>query len=256
MKFNHESGLTLKIKNADIYFEETGDLNKDVLLFLHGGLGNIEDFNEMLTLLKVKYRIIGIDTRGHGKSTLGAKNMTYEMVQKDVEAVLESLGINKLSIIGFSDGGIVAYRLACFSQLEIVKLVTIGASWHTNMLSGIKNVLSGVTAEMWTARFPESVKLYYKINPQPDFELLVQSTVDMWLDEAESGHPDNNVKKITCQLLVIRGDKDHLVNLNAAFGIAEYVENVHLANIPFAGHAVFTEQNEILMNLINQFLSA
>jgi pimeloyl-ACP methyl ester carboxylesterase len=59
------------------------------------------------------YHIIGIDSRGHGKSTLGTGKLTYRRSQLDVEAVVNRLYLKNIDIIGYSDGGIIAYRPCC-----------------------------------------------------------------------------------------------------------------------------------------------
>jgi pimeloyl-ACP methyl ester carboxylesterase len=56
---------------------------------------------------------------------LGTEKLTYERIQKDVEGLLQQLGITKLTVMGFSDGGIVAYRLAASGNLDVEKLVTM-----------------------------------------------------------------------------------------------------------------------------------
>ncbi len=100
--FNHTSGQYFKIDDAEIYYEIFGDENKPILLFLHGGLGNIEDFNNITSAFANKFRIMGIDCRGHGKSTLGSKKLTYELFQNDIEIILKHIKINNLSIMSLS----------------------------------------------------------------------------------------------------------------------------------------------------------
>jgi pimeloyl-ACP methyl ester carboxylesterase len=129
--FNHISGQFLETSGAKIYYEITGNPSAPVLLFLHGGLGTIEFFNPIISKFAKDYKIIGIDNRGHGKSTLGSQELSYELLQKEVESVLEHLKIDNLSIVGFSNGGTIAYRLAALSSLKITKLVTIGAPWRS-----------------------------------------------------------------------------------------------------------------------------
>jgi pimeloyl-ACP methyl ester carboxylesterase len=74
MEFKHKSETTFKIDSANIYYEEIGNPLKQPLIFLHGGFGNIEDFNGIIPLLEKEYLIIGMDSRGQGKSTLGDKS--------------------------------------------------------------------------------------------------------------------------------------------------------------------------------------
>lgn len=251
--FNHRDGNILTIDTAKIYFEETGNPGKPVLLLLHGGFGNIEDFNSIIPKLKVEYRIIGIDSRGQGKSTIGNKKLTYEALQNDVEKVLEYLNISELNIIGFSDGGIVAYRLAAFSNLKIDKLITISSRWHESNVDETKAVLSAVDENKWREKFPDMVSAYEKQNPEPDFAKLSLEVVNMWLHK--KSYPNEEVKNIKADTLIMRGDKDHLIKRGFVFDIAELIENSNLSNIPFAGHATHIDQPEIFILTIHEFLN-
>jgi len=132
--FNHKSGEYIDIDSAKIYFEEIGNSKKQPLIFLHGGFGNMEDFNEIIPSIHNEYHIIGIDSRGQGKSTLGNNKLTYERIQKDIQIVLEKLNITNPIIIGFSDGGIAALRLASYNKIKIDKLIIMGSSWHSKSL--------------------------------------------------------------------------------------------------------------------------
>lgn len=250
--FNHHSGQYLSIDNAKIYYETAGNENKPALLFLHGGFGNIEDFNKIISLLKNDYRIIGIDSRGQGKSTLGNVKLSYEIIQKDIEAICNYLKIETLNIIGISDGGTVAYRLACFSKLKILKLITIGSRWHSSNVADTKDVLQKVTVNFWKEKHAETVEIYEKLNPSPDFEKLTPLIVNMWLNEAS--YPNEKLKNIKCDTLIIHGDKDNLIKRKFVFELADLIPNSNLLNIPFANHVVYTEQPEILMHSINEFL--
>ena len=254
-QFGHSSGKYLTIDDAEIYYEITGNEDKPVLLLLHGGFGTMEEFNAILPYLDREYKIIGIDSRGQGKSTLGSSQLTYRQIQNDVERVLEHLNIQTLSIIGFSDGGIVAYRLASQSSLNINKLVTIGADWNNRNLEFVKDIFLEITAESWRKKFPETYEAYQRLNPEPDFKRLTQSIVHMWLDNGESGYPNGSVKDISCPLLIVRGDDDHLVSARSLTELSELVEHSTLLNIPFAGHVVFNDQPEIFMMSLNKFLA-
>lgn len=252
--FNHNLGKHLEIDGAEIYYEVIGEENGPVLLFLHGGFENLELFNSIVPKLRSKFKIIGIDSRGQGKSTLGSKPLSYEQLQKDVETILNHLHIDTLSIIGFSDGGIVAYRLASLTNLKIEKLVTIGSDWHSKHLEQVKEIFSKVTGESWRKKFPDTYESYQKLNPKPDFNSLALAIVGMWIDSNPSGRPNEAIKNISCPLLTVRGDKDHLVSREAVVELCEMVENSTLLNIPFAGHVAFEDQNEIFMIILNKFL--
>lgn len=255
MNFDHNSGKHLDIDGARIYYEITGNESSPALLVLHGGFGNLENFNIVLSGLDKEFRVIGIDSRGQGKSTLGEKALTYEQIQKDVERVLAHLDIDTLSIIGFSDGGIIAYRLASLTSLNIEKLVTIGSRWHLKNTESARELLSKVTGESWRKKFPATFDAYQKLNPEPNFDFLAESLVKLWLGASSSGYPNEAVKNISCPLLIVRGDDDHLISRETVFELSAIVKNSRLLNIPFAGHAAFEEQKEIFMISLKEFLN-
>jgi pimeloyl-ACP methyl ester carboxylesterase len=254
MNFDHSSGEYLNIESANIYYEIKGNEKNPVLLFLHGGFGNIEDFNELIQNFEQEYRIIGIDSRGQGKSTLGSSKLSYEQIQKDVIAILNKLGIDTLSIIGLSDGGIVAYRIASLTSLNILKLVTIGSRWHIKNTEQSRELFLNVTGESWRKKFPHTYEDYQRLNPEPSFDILAKSLVNMWLDSDSSGYINEKVKNISCPLLIIRGDQDHLLSRKAVVELADLVENSNLLNIPFAGHVAFESHKELFMKSVNEFL--
>ena len=69
--FAHNSGQYLQVDGAKIYYEISGKQDSPALLFLHGGFGNIEDFNAILPDLDKEFQIIGIDSRGESVSVVG-----------------------------------------------------------------------------------------------------------------------------------------------------------------------------------------
>jgi len=254
--FNHMSGDYLHLENdADIYFEVIGKEDAPVLLFLHGGFGTMEDFNNLTDDLCNDFKIIGIDSRGHGKSTLGSKALTYAQIQDDVEKILDRLNILKLSLLGFSDGGIVAYRLAALSSLKIEKLITIGSRWQVKDALRTKDLFLKVTPESWRNKFPETYNKYQQLNPEPDFESLTTSIVTMWLDPDDSGYLNEKIIGVTCPLLIVRGDGDHLLSKGSVVELSELISSSSLLNIPFAGHAAYLEQRKIFMLIFNQFMN-
>jgi pimeloyl-ACP methyl ester carboxylesterase len=253
-KFNHESGQIFEIDGAKIYCEIVGKQEGPPLLMLHGGIGNIEDFNEIIPSLAKNFKVIGIDSRGQGKSTIGSSKLTYERIEKDILLVLQKLNIDKLSIIGFSDGGIVAYRLAASGAINIEKLITIGSEWQLRDDDPVIPIFKKITANSWREKFPETYDLYQQQNPEPDFDKLVTAIVTMWLDRSETGYPADSVKNISSPLLIIRGDEDHLVTLQSLVDLRGMVTDAKFLNLPFASHVTFADQKDIVMGTIRQFL--
>jgi pimeloyl-ACP methyl ester carboxylesterase len=254
--FEHQLGQYLDIGSARIYFEMTGEENKPVLLVLHGGFGTMEDLDEILGGWTDRFCILGIDSRGHGKSTMGRELLTYAQMQRDVEMILKHLHIDQLSILGFSDGGIVAYRLACFSNLKIDKIVTIGSRWHWKNADATRHILQAVTAESWRNKFPDTFEMYQRQNPERDFDRLAKSLVALWMDSAETGYPNENLQKINFPLLMIRGDKDPLTSVESLSELQKLIKDSSFFNVPGAGHAPFATQGEMIKICLREFFGS
>lgn len=253
--FTHSSGQYLQINDAQIYFEVAGNSTGKPLVLLHGGLGNLTDFNGILNQLPNQSRFIGIDFRGHGKSTLGSARLTYQQHQADVAAVLAYLDIECFSVLGFSDGGIVAYRMAVKTPSKIEALVALGAQWRLDTNDPVFERLSGLTPEKWLRMFPDSVAYYKAVNPAPDFDALVKAVVSLWTDTQATGYPNASTKQITAPTLIVRGDEDHLFSLNEAVSLREQIEGASFFNIPFAGHEAHKDAPNLFLEAVNDFFA-
>lgn len=254
--FNHDDGNTVRVKGADIYYEVHGSTDGVPLLLLHGGLGSMMEFNSFAPSLPPRFKLIGIDFRGQGKSTIGDATLSYAQYQEDVETVLSHLGIDAVSIIGFSDGGIVGYRLAANSTVKVNKLITLGSQWRLLPDDPALPMLKGITPEFWTKKFPESVKAYQQDNPSPDFPALIDAIISLWTDVTPTGYPDDAVQSIQSPILIMRGDNDPFISIEEATELQSRIPGSGFLNIPFAGHAAFIDSPDVFSAVINSFLNS
>ena len=254
-EFNHKTGKYLEFDGASIYYEEIKNVGKPILLFLHGGFGNIEDFNPILQMFVKDYHIVGIDSRGHGKSTLGTNKLTYERLKLDVEAVVNHLQLKDINIIGFSDGGIIAYWLAIENKISIQKIVTIGATWSLYDAELIEKIIEGWDVEkLKETWFQTSFDFYQKNNPTPEFDKFVQCVLEMWIDKTEDGYPQENVENINVPTLIIRGNDDNAFPLESAVELTKKINNSLLFNIPFAPHDAYNKYPHFFEIITKDFL--
>ena len=87
---------------AQIHFCAIGQ-GKPVV-FLHGNGENYKVFRQQAVYFKMNYRLVFIDSRGHGQSSMGKEDLNFDRMAEDVVRVLEHLKINKAAFVGFSDG--------------------------------------------------------------------------------------------------------------------------------------------------------
>ena len=106
------------------------------LILLHG---NGEDglyFRAQFEPFSHFYRVIAVDSRGHGGSTPGEEGLSIGRMAEDLLDVMDALGIERAHILGFSDGGNVALTFALRWPERVDKLILNGA--NVRMLEGVQ----------------------------------------------------------------------------------------------------------------------
>lgn len=252
--FTHRGGEYLTVDDARLYYEQLGAADAPALILLHGGLGHIESFNAITPHLARRWRVIGIDSRGQGMSTLGGAPLTYARMQHDVERVIDHLALERVTLIGHSDGGIVALRMAASQAVTVDRLVTIGAHWALGENDPARALYEGITAAKWRGLFADDVARYEAINPQPDFARLLEAVRGLWLDDSEHGYPAASVGGITAPLLMVRGDRDRLVSRANALELVEQVPGAQLLNLALADHSPHETHPQWLLPVMEAFL--
>ncbi len=96
--------------DIELYYKEVG---KGIpFIMLHGNSGNSNYFVHQIEYFSKKYRVLAIDTRGHGKTPRGTAPFTIEQFADDLNCFLTEHGIEKVILLGFSDGANIAMRFA------------------------------------------------------------------------------------------------------------------------------------------------
>ncbi|MBQ8496299.1 MAG: alpha/beta hydrolase [Clostridia bacterium] len=102
------------------------------LIFLHGNGEDLTYFSEQITFFSKKYRVIAIDTRGHGKSPRGTAPFTIKQFAEDLHDFMETKEIPSAHILGFSDGGNIALTFALKYPEKVKKMILNGANLKPN----------------------------------------------------------------------------------------------------------------------------
>ena len=99
---------------ASLYYKELGQ--GVPLVMLHGNGESHQIFGRLSELMSRHYRVILMDSRGHGASklrdTVRAQELTTSSMADDVVQVMDVLHVPKAVILGFSDGANVALEAA------------------------------------------------------------------------------------------------------------------------------------------------
>jgi triacylglycerol esterase/lipase EstA (alpha/beta hydrolase family) len=99
------------------------------LLLLHGGMGQIEMFGPNLTKLAQSRQVIGVDLQGHGRTSLGDREISLVDIGNDMAGVLKKLGHDKVDVLGYSMGGGVAFQFAAQHPEMVRRLALVSTPY-------------------------------------------------------------------------------------------------------------------------------
>ncbi len=105
------------------------------LILLHGNGEDSTYFEKCIPYLSHFFRVIAIDSRGHGRSGRGTSCLNFDCMAEDLCAVLDTLGIEKAHLLGFSDGGNLAIKFTLLYPQRVDQLILNGA--NVSMLRGV-----------------------------------------------------------------------------------------------------------------------
>ena len=103
-------GQYFNSNDVSIYYETYGA--GPPVLVLHGGLGSIEGMSYQIRALAKSHFVIAADSRGHGRSTDSDAPLSYSLMSDDMSRLLDHLQIDRVDVVGWSDGGIIGLDLA------------------------------------------------------------------------------------------------------------------------------------------------
>ncbi|WP_419488015.1 alpha/beta fold hydrolase [Chryseobacterium bernardetii] len=235
---NDSAGKYLKLKDTDLYYEVYG--TGEPLVLLHGNSGSIKDYYQQIPVLSKQYKIIAVDTRGQGKSKdTSKKDFTYKLFADDVKALADELKLDKVNIVGWSDGGNTGLEFALKYPERLNKLVTIGANAFPE---GVEDKL--------IERFTSQMK---QLNDMASGETFNERRL-LKIMLTEPGISKDDLNKIKSKVLVIAGDRDVIKPDHTEF-ISKQIPNAEKKIYKDTTHMVPYEQPDQLNTDILSFLS-
>lgn len=163
------------------------------LILLHGNGEDHNYFEYQMEPFAECYRVLAVDTRGHGQSPRGDAPFTLFQFAEDLKDFLDEQGIDRCHVLGFSDGANVALLFALKYPQYVDKLVLNGANLYYD---GLVDWLRWEIAEKWNR---------LKDNPEP------WARAEWELQDLMMTQPDidpERLCKIDLPTLVIAGDDD------------------------------------------------
>ncbi len=121
--------------DVELHYREQG--TGEPLILLHGNGKDGSYFEHQMAAFAPRYRVIALDTRGHGRSPRGKAPFTIRQFADDLLAFMDERGIGRAHVLGFSDGGNIALVFALAHPERVGKLVLNGANLDGRRREGV-----------------------------------------------------------------------------------------------------------------------
>jgi pimeloyl-ACP methyl ester carboxylesterase len=249
---NPAAGHYVNVGDANIYYEVYGT-GKPVVL-LHGGIfGYIDEYNELIPALSKNYMVIAVATRGHGKSGLGNKPLSYKLFADDTYKVIQQITKDSVLVIGFSDGADLGYYLAAEHPATVKKLVAIGGNWGaTDFTGGDKTFNDSLNAAWFAKNMGQFITERKKLMPEPErFDEFVNKLADVWRQDVYV--TPETIKAIKCPTMIAAGQNDGcpIEHYTAIYRLLQHGE---MAIVPGCDHLVLPCKPKLMVEIIRGFL--
>ncbi len=223
-----------EVNGIKIYYTVNG--SGEPLLLLHGGLGSTEYWGGMIQALSSCYKVICIDSRGHGCSTRDNQSYSFQLLASDTLAVMDHLSIDSASILGWSDGGNIGIDIAINHPEKLNKLIVLGANFtHSGIKSTVEeNPVFGKYIEM-------AAMDYARLSKTPDdFELFVGQISEMWATDII--FTQEQLKSISIPVTVLHGEYDEAIKLEHSKELASLISESTFIQLDNLSHfAIFQD---------------
>jgi 2-succinyl-6-hydroxy-2,4-cyclohexadiene-1-carboxylate synthase len=268
------------LENYQFHYSLIGTLDKPLILFLHGFMGNIDEFDEAIKLLFDEFSYLTLDLPGHGKTqVLGGDN--YYTITNTAHALinlLDELKIVQCFLVGYSMGGRLALYLTLYFPERFLKVVLESASpglpTEAEQLNRIKvdtQIGRKITRSLARNDFADFLSNWYNqpifgyIKNHPQYARMIESRLQNNPDELDkslrfmgTGCQSSLWEKLqynTTPMLLLVGEYDEkFVSINTE--MAKICELIQLKIISNAGHNIHLENTLVFVENIKYFLSA
>ena len=217
------------------------------VLLLHGGLANSNYWGNQVPALAGSYRIIVMDSRGHGGSTRDERPYGYDLMASDVMGLMDFLKLSKAAIVGWSDGAILGLDIAIHHPERLTRLFAFAANSDP---SGVADIVQSPVFNVYIAR---AEKEYQALSPTPDqYKSFFDQISKMW--ETEPHFTAEQLRGITVPTWIVDADHDEAIKRENTEFMANEIPNTGLLLQPQVSHFSFLQDPQQFTSDVLHFL--
>ena len=220
------------VNGIRVWYAEFG--RGEPVLLLHGGLANSNYWGNQVPALAESYRVIVVDSRGHGRSTHDEQPYGYDLMASDVLGLMDFLKLPKAAVVGWSDGAIHGLDIAIHHPERLSKLFAFAANSDP---SGVADIAQSTVFNAYIAR---AEKEYQVLSPTPDqYKSFVDQISKMW--ETEPHFTAAQLRVITVPTWIVDADHDEAIKRENTEFMANEIPDAELLLQPQVSHFSFLQ---------------
>ena len=243
---------SIELKQGKMYYYVEG--NGYPIVFLHGWGQSFSTFNNVSNHLKGKFKIIGVDFLGFGKSKEPSVPLSVQDYTEHLSLLLKKLNINNPIIIAHSFGGRIAMRYAKLFNTHT--LILIGSA-------GIK-----------TRNFQYYIKVYrfkllkfiYKIFSKEKYEKLINTSgsadyrnasliMKQTLSKVVNYNSKPDMKRIVIDTHLLWGVYDKETPYENCVKMHKLIKSSRIITFYNSGHFLYQDEEKKFIFTIDKILS-
>ena len=220
------------------------------VLLIHGGTSNAETWGNQVPALMRSHEVILGESRGHGRSTRSEKPYSYQLMSDDYVGLLDVLKIEKVALVGWSDGAIIGLDIAMRHPERLTKLWAYGAN---TQVGGLKDGFDKdpVVAEATALQR----KQYERLFPTPKgYDAFAAEIGQMW--NTQPDYKPADLAKITTPTMIIDGQYDEFIKREHTEDIAHQISGARLSIMPNMSHWGHWQNPTLYNRELTAFLDA
>jgi pimeloyl-ACP methyl ester carboxylesterase len=231
-----------------------GESNAPTVVFLHHGLGSIRAWQAQITaFIESGYHVLAYDRWGYGASD-PREELTvpyFEHDLQDLDALLNFLNLDRVALVGHSDGGTLGLYYAANYPKRVTHLVVVAAHIYIEpkMEPGIRNLRRDFETDL---RLREGLRRRHG----DKFTRMFYNWYNAWTKvETLNWDMRPTLKQITCPTLVVQGLGDEHATPQHARDIAGALPQAELWLVPEVGHMLPQHIPDIFNERIIKFIN-
>ena len=220
----------------DIQLHYTKQGSGPPLVLLHGNGEDSSYFAHQIEDFSKDFTVYALDTRGHGQSPRGTAPFTISQFAEDLLAFLDSGGLERPDLLGFSDGGNIALTFALRHGGRVGRLVLNGANLSPK---GVK-----LSVQLPIVLGYHMASLFPGEKARHNAALLALMVKEPHIDPAD-------LRRLTMPALVIVGDRD-MIRPEHSRLIAEHIPGAKFVELP-GDHFIANKSPEAFNRAVREF---